>query len=239
MLLEQAHHIRNLDVDNRATEFDREDWRTTFREFRWTRRHPDHIPQIDLMLEGIHGNEISGRLLPNMMPIVEPQDAHGKNVNRRALERLFTLVVVLTYGRNKTGPERAAKMNNKLVFRNTLGDVSESCYRSDFNSAFKMLTQLIDWKKSEFVTQFLYYLCRNMNAVVKPLIFDKAVLSGMSKFGPKNMCKERFTIGYVARTSWEAYSQYLILMHNWAGKIPCRPDQLVEFLRIRGDKGVG
>ena len=138
---------------------------------------------------------------------------------------------------NKSGPERAVRMCNKEAFTALLSIVSECCFRSDYSRAYDFLVRVINWNKSEFATQFLYFLCRNMDATIKPLIFDKAVIAGMQMFGLNNMCMDRLTFGWVAPGTWEAYSQYLILMHNWAGVIHCRPDQLVEFLRIRGMGG--
>ena len=74
-----------------------------------------------------------------------------------------------------------------------------------------------------------------MEETTKPLIFNKAVLTTLKRANASPLVLRSIANrqNHPIRT-WEAYSQYLILMHNWAGAIHCRPDQLVEFLRIRG-----
>jgi len=93
LILEHAHHIRNLDVDARLVQVDIEPYRKIFREFDWPGRHPDELPDIDSIFEGLRVNEISSRDLPDVMPTPDLDNEEVQDEHWRALEKLFVLVL--------------------------------------------------------------------------------------------------------------------------------------------------
>ena len=119
-------------------------------------------------------------------------------------------------------------------FTKTLCQVSEECFYGLFLKAYETLVRNIKRLGPAFATKYLYFLCRNFKASVRPLIFDSVVVKSMRTFNWPNWCVDYMAYRNIPRRQSHAYGQCLILLHNWAGALGCRADQIEYFLWARG-----
>ena len=220
-LRENAARIRKLDVDNQPVEFNPDSWRK-------------HIPKLDGILEGIPGNTISRQFIFDIFPGDPTSLVRCTKARQSELRRFFILVMIWGYGKVGSGPWRVARMLESPHFGKTLCQVSEECFYGLFLKACETLTRNIDRLGPAFATKYLYFLCRNFQAPVKPLIFDSVVVRSMRSFDWPAWGVDYMADGNIPRRQSQAYEQYLILMHNWAEALHCRADQIEYYLWARG-----
>ena len=235
LILEHVDEIRIIDIDALIIEVDLELYSKELERC----DYDANVPRIDELLPHLIGNTLSSRGFVDVVPL-GPKIAEREHIylEVKALLRLFILVMMWTYGRMKCGQVRLAEVLANVEAGKTFCQISAFCYHNDFLKAYQILNRPLRWNMMLPVTHFLYFLCRDVEAPIKPLIFDRSVGKTLNTFGPlAAQVKRIVTPQNHPIRSYEAYSQYLILMHNWAGVIHCRPDQLVEFLRIRGMGG--
>jgi hypothetical protein len=221
ILQENATLIRELDIDNQETPFNREHWRK-------------HIPDIDNIFDEIGRNVISRReisgIFPNDPNVLVPCDP----TRQAELRRFFILVMIWGYGNVGTGPWRVAQMIASPGFPKILCRVGEECYYGSFLKAYGTLSANINRLGPAFASKYLYFFCQNFKAQVKPLIFDSIVVNTMNTFNWPSWCVEYIANGNNPRKQPYAYGQYLVMLHNWANVLSCRPDQIEYFMWARG-----
>ncbi|MCF7837109.1 MAG: hypothetical protein K9N49_00605 [Candidatus Marinimicrobia bacterium] len=225
ILQEEATRIRGLDVDHQEILFDRNSWRK-------------HIPDLDDLLAGIPGDLISRHTMYGIAPNDPPLPAPCTPARQADLRRFFILVMIWGYGNVGTGPWRVSQMIASPRFPEILCRVSEECFCGFFLKAYDTLISNIKWLGPAFASKYLYYFCRKVPAHVKPLICDRVVLRAMRTFDWPAWCVNYIADGNTPRRQAHAYGQYLILMHNWAHALGCRPDQLEYFLWRRGTEAI-
>lgn len=213
--------IRKLDVDNQQVEFNRDSWRK-------------HIPDLDDILDGIRGNSISRQDICRIFPNDPTRLVPCTPARQAELRRFFILVMIWGYGTVGTGPWRVGRMIQSPGFTKTLCQVSEECFYGLFLKAYETLVRNVKRLGPAFATKYLYFLCRNFKASVRPLIFDSVVVKSMRTFNWPNWCVDYMAYRNIPRRQSHAYGQYLILLHNWAGALGCRADQIEYFLWARG-----
>ncbi len=81
-----------------------------------------------------------------------------------------------------------------------------------------------------FATKFLYFLSKPQAYAIKPLIFDSVVVNTLRKLDWPDWAPDYLARELTPLRASGAYGQFLILLHNWASRIGCRPDQLEYFL---------
>lgn len=229
ILQEEAVQIRQLDVDLQEVPFDRDAWARQI-----------SLNMVDLVtigdifdglpLNSITRNDIFVRAPSDPTALVPctPADA-------ARWIRFFILVMIWGYGNvDRRGPWRVNRMLQTPNFLRIVCQAGEECFYGLFPKAFVTLHS-INWVGPAYASKLLYFYCHNYNASVKPLIFDSVVVRAMRSFNWPIWCMDDMAIGQVPKgKSPHAYGQYLILMHNWAQALGCRPDQLEYFLWARG-----
>lgn len=222
ILRENAARIRKLDVDNQPAVFDRNVW-------------SKHIPDIDKILEGIKGDTITRHAIFRIFPN-DPTELVPCTLGRQAeLRRFFIMVMVWGYGRVGAGPWRVGKMLASPGFARTLCQASEECFHGLFLKAYETLVGNINQLGPAFASKYLYFFCHNFKAPVRPLIFDSVVVKTMRTFDWAKWCVHYHALkNSTPRKQSFAYGQYLILVHNWAGVLGCRADQIEYFLWTKG-----
>lgn len=221
LLREAATTIRELDVDNQEVPFNRDVWR-------------EHIPDIDDILREIDGNTISRRAICGIFPNDPTTIGPCTPARQAELRRFFILVMIWGYENVGTGPWRVARMIASPGFPQILCQVSEECFHGLFLKAYDTLIANVNRLGPAFASKYLYFFCQNFRVQVKPLIFDSVVVSTMRKFNWPAWCVDYMANGTNPRRQPYSYGQYLILMHNWAQSLGCRPDQIEYFLWARG-----
>lgn len=221
ILREKTAQIGALDLDNQLVPFDRDRWR-------------EHVADIDDILQGIGGDAISRRAISDICPY-DPDVLVPCTLARQAeLRRFFTLVMIWGYGKVGTGPWRVAQMIASPGFPQILCRVGEECYRGLFLKAYGTLIANIKRLGPAFASKYLYFFCRNINAQVKPLIFDSVVVRTLRTFDWPSGNIDYIANGNNPRKQPHAYGQYLMLLHGWAHALGCRPDQVEYFLWQKG-----
>jgi hypothetical protein len=222
LLREDAARIRKLDVDNQPVVFDRNVWRK-------------HIPDIDQILKGIKADTITRQEIFRIFPNAPTKLVPCTPARQAELRRFFILVIVWGYGKVGAGPWRVDKMLKSPGFARTLCRASEECFHGLFLKAYKTLVGNINRLGPAFASKYLYFLCYNFKAPVKPLIFDSVVVETMRTLNwPKGYVDYLALKNNTPRRQSFAYAQYLFLLHNWAGALGCRADQIEYFLWIKG-----
>ncbi len=221
ILQAEAARIKDLDVDNQEVLFDPAPWRK-------------HIPDLDDILVGIHGNAISRRSISSIFPRDPTMLVPCTPIRQAELRRFFILVMIWGYGNVGTGPWRVRQMIASPGFPGILCQVGEEAFHGHFLKAYDSLVANINRLGPAFASKYLYFFCRNFSGQVKPLIFDSVVIGMMRKFNWPVWCVDYIANGANPRSQPYAYGQYLILMHNWANSLGCRPDQIEYFLWARG-----
>ncbi len=221
ILREEARRIRELDVDIQEVPFIKDSWRK-------------HIPDLDDILTGIHGNIITRHTIWNIFPNDPTMLVPCTPSLQSELRRFFILVMIWGYGNVGTGPWRVSQMINSPGFSEILCRVSENCFYGHFLQAYETLIANINRLGPAFASKYLYFFCKNYKAQVKPLIFDSVVIKTMRTLNWPHWCVDCFANGDTPKSQPRAYAQYLIQLHNWAYSLGCRPDQIEYFLWRRG-----
>jgi hypothetical protein len=222
ILRENAGHIRKLDVEDQPVVFNRNAWRK-------------HIPDIDKILEGIKSDTITRDAIFRVFPNDPTKLVSCTPARQAELRRYFILIMVWGYGKVGAGPWRVDKMLKSPGFARTLCQASEECFYGLFLKAFETLVGNVNRLGPAFASKYLYFLCHNFKAPVKPLILDSVVVKTMRTFNwPKGRVDYLALKDNTPRSQSFAYGQYLILLHNWAGALGCRADQIEYFLWAKG-----
>ena len=221
LLQKNAERIRALDVGDQAIPFNRDAWRV-------------QISDIDDILDGFNSDALSRHTICSIFP-GDPMRLDPCTPERqRELRRFFVVVMIWGYGKVGVGPWRVAQMMKSPSFPQILCEVGKDCYYGLFLRAYERLIGNINRLGPSFASKYLYFFCRNYGATVKPLIFDSVVIQTMRTFDWPTEFVDYIAIDANPKSKPFAYGQYLVLMHNWANAIQCRPDQLEYFLWARG-----
>lgn len=221
LLTEKAEEIRALNVDEQPVEIDRRAWEGAF-------------PELGDLFDGIPGGLITRRALSTLAPADPDLLVECTREAQANLKRFFILVMIWGYGTVNTGPWRVRKMISSPGFPAILCTVGAECFQGMFLKAYETLINGIDRLGPAFGSKYLYFFARDFRASVKPLILDSVVIKSMRTF---NWPQEN--VDYIAHnraprngvlTSAKGYGQYLILTHNWATALNCRPEQIEYFL---------
>jgi hypothetical protein len=221
ILINNAEEIQNLDVAGQEVPFNIDVWRQYF-------------PDIDDILAGMPSSVITRREIFGIVP-PDPNDLVPCTDGVFAvLRQLFIIVMIWGYGNDGRGAWRTYQMVNSPLFRQTLCRVSALCYYGLFLMAFEILLKNIKWLGPTFASKYLYFLCYKFRCQIKPLILDQRVSNTM-----RTMNWEPGFVDWIfipapgkrhTSPAVQGYGQYLILVHNWADFINCRPDQIEYFL---------
>lgn len=228
ILSQEAGLIRGLDIDNQTVPFDLGPWK---REIPYLDELlPDFVESDAYYKELVLSRGFLGRLLGDPEEYIKV----SRSRTPAELRRLFILVMIWGYGRVGVGPWRTRIMTESDGFDQTLMEVWEDCWDGLFLRAYETLLHRVDRIGPAFASKFLYFLCYLLEAPVKPLIFDSMVVKALRNFDWPADRVDYLASGKVPRRSIGAYGQYLVLMHNWASRLRCRPDQLEYYLWARG-----
>lgn len=219
-----ADQVRALDVDNQEVPLDRDAWK----------RHidPASLDGVDLgdLFDGLAGNSITRKDIFERSPPDPTRfvPCTGEDVNRWI--RFFILVMIWGYGKaDRRGPWRVNQMILTPNFLKIICQAREECFYGLYPKAFKTLLAIKQLGPA-YASKLLYFYCRNFSGAVKPLIFDSRVIRKMRSFNWPKWVVDDMANGVDPKKQPHAYGQYLILMHNWASVLHCRPDQLEYFM---------
>jgi hypothetical protein len=232
ILQDNAPQIRDIDPDAREVRFDKETWQDIFRQV-WEAAE-QQVPNYHRVLEEFPDGVLTAASLSHFRhpPIPIPRwrgDDDLEGLLR--LEELFLLTMMWTYGLEENGPGRAVWLFNRDETM-MLWAMHDRCHYGRLGAAYLDLSVMTGLLKAECCASFLYFLCRGRHAFIKPLPFDMAIRNGLCTVNPEE--RYLYSEENLARDHWDDYAEYLMLIHNWAASISCRPDQVAEFLRIRG-----
>lgn len=223
IFVQNADAIRELEVDNQRVEINVE----TLRKI---------LPDIDDILPAGCNNVITRKDLFNLAPREPIALVSCTKQRQEELRRFFILVMIWGWGRRGRGIHNIATAIASSGFPEILCRVTEECYYGMFLLAYETLLgnqPKINGFGPPFATKFLYFFCHHFHAVVRPQILDSLVVATMRSFNWPKQCPD-----FIAHNSANdntlkssgGYGQYLILMHNWASTLNCRPDQLEYFM---------
>jgi len=235
LLQDNAPQIRDIDPDAREVRFDKNPWHDIFRQV-WEAAE-QQVPHYHRVLEEFPDGVLTAASLSRFRHPPIQDLAEGRIVDLEGmlrLKELCLLTIMWTYGQEENGLGQAAIISNKDA-ETMPSDALNNCYYGGIGAAYMKLSAMMGAPlKAECCTNFLYFLCRGLHAFIKPLPVDKAISIGVRTVDPA--VRTTYIHQIIARDHWEDYAEYLMLMHNWASRIRCRPDQVAEFLRIRGEQ---
>ena len=241
LLQTNADHIRELTPNVREVHFDKEHWRRTLRDYRWEVLDND-IPRIDEIINAIPQEVLTHGLIKGNTPWIPCKAPDGRlgDEQARALERLFVLVMIWTYGEDPNGPAQAARILNHDETRSEMFRISENIYYGDICGAYIVVNRFSKGVKWSFCSNLLYFLSSGIPPkFVKALMFEDAIAQALRGGDPEFLnYGSELAERNIARENWGEYAQYLMLVHNWAEYLRCGPEQIVEFLRLKG-LGIG
>ena len=217
IIAEQEAVIRALDVEGQAIRFNRDSWRSK-------------IPDFDEVIDELPGDTISRGQIFGRFSTAVPRLVPCDSAAQAELRRLFIWSMLWGYGIRGYGSTRVAKMLATPNLGKLLCQVSVECYYGLFLKAYDTLNGQVKHLGPAFGTKFLYFLSGQLSYVIKPLIFDSVVVATLRQLDWPEWAPEYMAKDTTPRRASRAYGQYLIILHNWASRIRCRPDQLEYFL---------
>jgi len=217
IIQDNAAAIRNLNVDEQDVHFNRDSWQR-------------RIPDFDDIIENLSGDTISRQQIFDRFTGISPRLATCDLTLQTELRRLFVWAMLWGYGLRGYGPFRVARMLDTPNLDQILCQSSEECYYGMFLMAYDSLNSGVKNLGPAFATKFLYFLSKSLTHAIKPLIFDSVVVATLRQFEWPDWVPNYLARGTTPLPTSRAYGQYLILLHNWASAIGCRPDQLEYFL---------
>jgi hypothetical protein len=233
---DNANHIRQIDPDAREVRFDKNAWQNAFRQAEWNVPAENAARYIQVMEELPDGILSAASIKAFQLPPL-PLVPNAHEI--RLLTELFLMVMVWTYGPGELGPRRAVRKlmeDNNRPFPAWFAGLTRKCHFGRLAVAYADVSRLAQNIKAECCANFLYFLFSKLDAVIKPLPYDMEIAKGLRRLELEDEYLQELTHNHLARDHWQKYCDYVILIHNWAASIGCRPDQLVEFLRLRGQE---
>lgn len=120
----------------------------------------------------------------------------------------------------------------------------ELCQQGLFGSGLSLLRELcpgiLGVGESSF---FLFLICQNSDAVVKPLPFGPHIIQFLDSLPwscpPVVRSSRSFPISSDKLPADFSYDTYLLLLHNWAHLLDCEPAQIELWLRQQADAAAG
>ena len=154
------------------------------------------------------------------------------------IHQLFIASMIWGFGTVGYGAYRTAKMFTTPDIDSILLKVFGYVQSEDLESAYQSLR--ISWCGPAFFTKFLYFAGLGGNLSMMPLILDSLVANGLENICDQSQVAflkvnryDNGKINFVLR-DWEAYFQYLNLLHHWSHELSVRPDSLEYFLFSSG-----
>jgi hypothetical protein len=222
--------LRRLDVDSQLVHIDPNMWRQI-------------IPDIDEILPQGRHTMISRHDIFDIAPREPLTLVPCTLAEQQELRRFFILVMIWGWGRDGRGINKnIAKMLASPGCPAILCQVSEECCHGMYLKAYETLlgnAPKIKGLRPAFATKYLYFYCRHFNATVRPLILDNRVIQSLRTYTWPTYCPDYVahnTTSNDTRRSSGGYGQYLILLHNWADALACRPDQIEYYLWTRAEE---
>ncbi len=229
-LIENADTIRELRPHEQAVDFDRD---------AWDRACPD-VDFDDILGHGALA--ISRDQCLNHAPQLDPYNLIPCDAAFPALLQLFIAVMVWGFGRTGYGPHRVAAMLRAPNLKPTLCAVARAIAFGMYGAAYDTFrTAKIPYLGASFASKYLHFCSARSAYVIKALIFDSRVASGLRKSNlPPDFWYYLTRTRSIANSSvhWTAsgYLQYLILMHCWASSLSCTAEQIEYFLFTHGGR---